>query len=157
MSEWEAFFMHKAKRHLKIKELVTTKEIETQDELVEMLSDAGFVVTQATISRDIKSLHLAKVPLPDGRYKYSLPLDHRVNPIQKLTRIMRDAFIKIDTANNLIVVKSLPGNANAIGVLIDQLEWSDIVGTICGDDNLLIICQTSEEAEMVTHRLLSLM
>ena len=157
MSEWEAFFMHKAKRHLKIKELVTTKEIETQDELVEMLSDAGFVVTQATISRDIKSLHLAKVPLPDGRYKYSLPLDHRVNPIQKLTRIMRDAFIKIDTANNLIVVKTLPGNANAIGVLIDQLEWSDIVGTICGDDNLLIICQTSEEAEMVTHRLLSSM
>ena len=157
MSEWEAFFMHKAKSHLKIKELVTTKEIETQDELVEMLSDAGFVVTQATISRDIKSLHLAKVPLPDGRYKYSLPLDHRVNPIQKLTRIMRDAFIKIDTANNLIVVKTLPGNANAIGVLIDQLEWSDIVGTICGDDNLLIICQTSEEAEMVTHRLLSLM
>ena len=70
---------------------------------------------------------------------------------------MRDAFIKIDTANNLIVVKTLPGNANAIGVLIDQLEWSDIVGTICGDDNLLIICQTSEEAEMVTHRLLSLM
>ena len=153
----EAFFMHKAKRHLKIKELVTTKEIETQDELVEMLSDAGFVVTQATISRDIKSLHLAKVPLPDGRYKYSLPLDHRVNPIQKLTRLMRDAFIKIDTAKNLVIIKTLPGNANAIGALIDQLEWTDIVGTICGDDNLLIICQTDEEADMVTHRLLSLM
>ena len=78
--------MNKGQRHIKIREIIANKEIETQDELVDILRNEGFNVTQATVSRDIKELHLVKVPLHDGRYKYSLPADQRFNPLQKLKR-----------------------------------------------------------------------
>lgn len=76
--------MTKGQRHIKIREIIANHDIETQDELVDQLKKAGFNVTQATVSRDIKELHLVKVPLMDGRYKYSLPADQRFNPLQKL-------------------------------------------------------------------------
>ncbi len=76
--------MNKGQRHIKIREIIANKEIETQDELVDILRNEGFNVTQATVSRDIKELHLVKVPLHDGRYKYSLPADQRFNPLQKI-------------------------------------------------------------------------
>ncbi len=103
--------MTKGQRHIKIRELIGKKEIETQDDLVEELENAGFNVTQATVSRDIKELHLVKVPLSDGRYKYSLPADQRFNPLQKLKRSLTDSFVGIDYSQNLIVMKTLPGNA----------------------------------------------
>ncbi|PFH84773.1 transcriptional regulator ArgR [Bacillus sp. AFS088145] len=139
--------MNKGQRHIKIREIIAKNEVETQDELVQSLRDLGFKVTQATISRDIKELHLVKVPLSDGRYKYSLPADQRFNPLQKLKRLLIDSFIKIDSSSHLIVMKTLPGNANAVGALIDHLEWSEIMGTICGDDTILIICRTPVDAE----------
>ena len=139
--------MNKGQRHIKIREIIAKNEVETQDELVQSLRDLGFKVTQATISRDIKELHLVKVPLPDGRYKYSLPADQRFNPLQKLKRLLIDSFIKIDSSSHLIVMKTLPGNANAVGALIDHLDWSEIMGTICGDDTILIICRTPVDAE----------
>ena len=79
----------KGQRHVKIREIITNHEIETQDELVEALRAAGFHVTQATVSRDIKELHLIKVPLDDGRYKYSMPADQRFNPMQRLTQSIK--------------------------------------------------------------------
>ncbi|MBS4209651.1 transcriptional regulator ArgR [Bacillus sp. FJAT-50079] len=138
--------MTKGQRHIKIRELIGTKEIETQDELVDQLKKEGYNVTQATVSRDIKELHLVKVPLADGRYKYSLPADQRFNPLQKLKRSLMDSFVGIDYAQNLIVMKTLPGNAQAVGALIDHLDWSEIMGTICGDDTCLIICRTNDDA-----------
>ncbi|CAM3992242.1 transcriptional regulator AhrC/ArgR [Mesobacillus thioparans] len=149
--------MNKGQRHIKIRELIASKDIETQDELVDRLKAAGFNVTQATVSRDIKELHLVKVPLIDGRYKYSLPADQRFNPLQKLKRSLMDAFIRIDQAGHLLVMKTLPGNANAIGALIDNLDWDDILGTICGDDTILIICRTPEDTEQVTNRFLEML
>ncbi|RLL48123.1 transcriptional regulator ArgR [Oceanobacillus piezotolerans] len=149
--------MSKIQRHLKIRELITEKEIETQDDLVEMLKKLGFNVTQATVSRDIKELELVKIPIADGRYKYSLPADRRYNPFKKLKRLMTDVFVKIDSANNLIVLKTLPGNGNAIGVLIDSLDWDEILGTICGDDTCLIICKTTEEAEEIKERFIEML
>lgn len=149
--------MNKGQRHIKIRELITNFEIETQDELVDMLKNAGFNVTQATVSRDIKELHLVKVPMPDGRYKYSLPADQRFNPLQKLKRSLMDAFVKIDSAGHLLVMKTMPGNAHAIGALIDNLDWDEILGTICGDDTILIICRTSEDTEMLTNRFLDML
>lgn len=149
--------MNKGQRHIKIREIIANKEIETQDDLVDHLKNSGFNVTQATVSRDIKELHLVKVPMQDGRYKYSLPADQRFNPLQKLKRALMDSFVSIDRSNNLIVMKTLPGNANAVGALIDNLDWNEILGTICGDDTILIICRTTEESPLLSDRFLEML
>lgn len=149
--------MTKGQRHIKIRELITSSEVETQDELVDRLKSAGFNVTQATVSRDIKELHLVKVPMMDGRYKYSLPADQRFNPLQKLKRSLMDAFVKLDIAGHMIVMKTMPGNANAIGVLIDNLDWPEILGSICGDDTCLIICRTPEQAEELSEKFINML
>ncbi|MGM8213365.1 transcriptional regulator AhrC/ArgR [Virgibacillus sp. W0430] len=149
--------MSKIKRHIKIRELITENDIETQDELVDQLKVLGYNVTQATISRDIKELHLVKVPSINGKYKYSLPADQRFNPLEKLKRLIMDAFVKIDHTSLFIVLRTLPGNAHAIGVLIDNLDWSEIMGTICGDDTCLIICRTESDAEAIQERLINML
>jgi transcriptional regulator of arginine metabolism len=147
----------KGQRHIKIREIITNGEIETQDELVENLRAAGFNVTQATVSRDIKELHLMKIPLDDGRYKYSMPADQRFNPIQKLRRALSDHFVSIDYADNLVVLKCLPGTANTICALLDNLEWSEIMGTIGGDDTILIICRSKEQSSSFVKQVMSLL
>jgi transcriptional regulator of arginine metabolism len=145
----------KLQRHLKLRELITGFEIETQEELVDKLIEAGFSVTQATVSRDIKELMLIKTPLGNGRYKYSLPGDGRTNPQQKLKRALNDHFISIDYTEHLIVLKSNPGTASAIGALIDQLPWSEIMGTVCGDDTILIICRDRTRSKTVVEQIQS--
>lgn len=149
--------MNKGQRHIKIREIITKYDIETQDELVDILCSDGFNVTQATVSRDIKELHLVKVPTNDGKYKYSLPSDQRFNPQLKLKRILIDSFVSIDQADNLLVMKTMPGNANAVGALIDILEWPEIMGTICGDDTILIICRANTGGEDVSRRFLDML
>jgi transcriptional regulator of arginine metabolism len=149
--------MNKGQRHIKIRDIITNNDIETQDELVEELKLAGYNVTQATVSRDIKELHLVKVPLTDGRYKYSLPADQPYNPLQKLKRLLVDAFVRIDSANNLLVMKMLPGNAQAICALIDNLNWQEILGTIGGDDTCLIICRSEEDAKIISGKFLDML
>ncbi|MCH1626634.1 transcriptional regulator AhrC/ArgR [Ferdinandcohnia quinoae] len=149
--------MTKGQRHIKIREIITSNDIETQDEIVDILKSEGYNITQATVSRDIKELHLVKVPMIDGRYKYSLPADQRFNPLQKLKRSLMDAFVKIDAAGHMLVMKTLPGNANAIGALIDHLDWEEILGTICGDDTILIICKTPKETEIISKRFLDML
>lgn len=149
--------MNKGQRHIKIREIIGNNEIETQDELVDRLREAGYNVTQATVSRDIKELHLVKVPMADGRYKYSLPADQKFNPLQKIKRVLVDSFVGIDCADNLIVMKTMPGNANAIAVLIDNLQWPEVVGTICGDDTILIICRSKDISKEVVQRFLDML
>lgn len=149
--------MTKGQRHIKIRDIIGNQEVETQDELVEQLQNAGYNVTQATVSRDIKELHLVKVPMIDGRYKYSLPSDQRFNPLQKLKRTLVDCFISIDYTKNMIVMKTLPGNANAVGALIDNLEWEEVMGNICGDDTILVILRADEDAEIVSQRFLDML
>lgn len=147
----------KSKRHLKIRELIATSNIETQEELVEALQREGMKVTQATVSRDIRELQLVKVPLDDGRYKYSMPSDHKFNPLPKLKRSLADNFVNIDSSDNLIVMKCLPGTANAVGAMIDQLDWGEIMGTICGDDTILIICRSKKQSSIIVKRIFELM
>ncbi|WP_096434724.1 transcriptional regulator AhrC/ArgR [Alteribacter populi] len=149
--------MNKGQRHIKIREIITNNEVETQDDLVAYLRSAGFNVTQATVSRDIKELHLVKVPMMDGRYKYSLPADQRFNPLQKLKRALMDSFVSVDYSSNMIVMKTLPGNANAVGALIDNLDWNEVLGTICGDDTILIICRQEGDTEPVSDRFLEML
>lgn len=144
----------KGQRHIKIRDIITHQEIETQDELVEALRSEGFQVTQATVSRDIKELLLIKVPMDDGRYKYSMPTDQRYNPVQKLKRALVDNFVHIDRTGNLVVMKCLPGTANSVAVLLDNMEWSHIMGTICGDDTILLICRTDSDSELVISQIM---
>src|SRR5690625_2472412 len=149
--------MSKIQRHIKIRELITENEIETQDDLVDRLKNMGYNVTQATISRDIKELRLVNVPATNETYKYSLPADQKFNPLNKLKRLIMDAFVKIDHASHFIVLKTLPGNAHAIGVLIDNLDWDEIMGTICGDDTCLIICKTDTDAQIIRERFIEML
>ncbi|ASN05294.1 transcriptional regulator AhrC/ArgR [Virgibacillus necropolis] len=149
--------MSKTQRQIKIRELITSCDIETQDELVEELRKLGFNITQKTVSRDINELHLVKVPTPRGKSKYSLPSDHRFNPSDKLRRLIQDAFVKIDHASHFIVLKTLPGNAQAVGVLIDHLEWQEIMGTICGDDTCMIICKNEADSVLIKERFLNML
>ncbi|AVM24557.1 transcriptional regulator AhrC/ArgR [Bacillus pumilus] len=149
--------MNKGQRLIKIREIIASQEIETQDELVDILKADGYNITQATVSRDIKELHLVKVPTNNGTYKYSLPADQRFNPLSKLKRSLMDAFIKMDAASHLIVLKTMPGNAQAIGALMDNLDWEEIMGTICGDDTILIICRTPDDTEIVSSKILELL
>ncbi|MDR7314093.1 transcriptional regulator AhrC/ArgR [Brevibacillus nitrificans] len=149
--------MNKGQRHIRIRDIISNTEVETQDELVERLRAAGFNVTQATVSRDIKELHLVKVPLPDGRYKYSVPTEQKFNPLQKLKRMLVDSFLSIDKADHFIVLKTLSGHANAVAELIDNLPWEEIMGTISGDNTILIICRSKENTDEVTKRLMEML
>lgn len=149
--------MTKGQRHIKIREIIANEDIETQEELVDMLKGLGYNVTQATVSRDIKELHLVKVPTQDGRYKYSLPADQRFNPQQKLKRTLLDSFVSIDRADNLLVMKTMPGNAHAVGALIDNLDWEGLMGTICGDDTILIICRSKQAAVETSQKFLDML
>lgn len=144
----------KGQRHIKIREIISSRDIETQDELVNELRTAGFQVTQATVSRDIKELLLVKVPLDDGRYKYSMPTDQRYNPVQKLKRALVDNFVHIDHSGNLVVMKCLPGTANSIAALLDNMEWSEIMGTISGDDTILLICREPHNSQTVISQIM---
>lgn len=149
--------MNKGQRHIRIRDIISNQEVETQDELVERLREAGFNVTQATVSRDIKELHLVKVPLPDGRYKYSMPTEQKFNPLQKLKRMLVDSFVSIDHADHFIMLKTLSGHANAVAELIDNLPWDEIMGTISGDNTILIICRSKDYTEDVTKRFLEML
>lgn len=149
--------MNKGHRHIIIRELVTSNEIETQEELVQLLLDRDIQVTQATVSRDIKELHLVKVPTQNGVYKYSLPSDNRFNPLQKLKRALIDCFISVDRVQFMIILKVMPGNGNSVGALMDNLAWEEKVGTLCGDDTCLIICRSEKDAEIVAQRFIEML
>ncbi|MBF2504802.1 transcriptional regulator ArgR [Listeria welshimeri] len=149
--------MNKGHRHIIIRELITSNEIDTQEDLVELLLERDVKVTQATVSRDIKELHLVKVPTQTGGYKYSLPADNSFNPHQKLKRALIDCFIGIDTVKFMIILKVMPGNGNSVGALIDNLDWPEKAGTICGDDTCLIICRSEENAKTLTDRFIDML
>jgi len=142
----------KYNRHSKILELIEKYDIETQDELVEKLKEEGMDVTQATISRDIKELRLVKVATGDGRSKYASITQSDSDISSKLMRVFAEAFISADYANNIVVVKTLPGMAQAAASTIDSLKWPEIVGTIGGDDTVMIICRAEMIAEKLVER-----
>ena len=147
---------NKSVRQIKIREIISSHNIETQEELVEKLLEQKFDVTQATVSRDIKELQLFKVPTADGSYVYSMPQDRKYHPLEKLGRYLMDSFVKLDSHDNLLVLKTLPGNAQSIGAILDQLEWEEVVGTICGDDTCLLICRGEEALQTIKQRIFNL-
>ncbi len=134
---------------MKIREIVSQREIETQEELVRALEEAGFPVTQATISRDIKELQLIKVVGSNGRYKYAVPVHTTTVSLDAVRRKLAEVFLSIARANNLLVLKVMPGNAHAVGAMIDNVNIDGLLGTIAGDDTLLLICTDDEAAQRV--------
>lgn len=142
----------KYSRHAKILEIIEKHEIETQEELCEKLRDFGFDVTQATISRDIKELKLVKVTGSSGKQKYAIMQDVD-NPFsEKLLAVFSHAFVSADYANNIVVIKTLPGMAQAVASAVDSLKMLEILGTIAGDDTLMIVTRTEKHAEDIVAR-----
>ncbi len=139
----------KQRRHKKIIELIGQYDIETQDELADLLIREGFQVTQATVSRDIRELKLSKVPGQKGRQKYILlsPQEHQM--AQKYVGILREAFLSMDCAQNILVVKTVSGMAMAVGAALDSIGWKEIVGCIAGDDTVMCAIRTAEDTKTV--------
>ncbi|MGB9813856.1 MAG: arginine repressor [Thermovenabulum sp.] len=141
----------KSKRHMKIREIIKEKPIETQEELAEELKKSGFNVTQATVSRDIKELRLIKV-LKNGKYCYDEP-ENIKTPSEKHLRMFKDSILSIDYAENLIVIKTLSGAAQAAAFAIDNIKFEEILGTIAGDDTILAVVRSKEMVKDVVERI----
>ena len=142
----------KKDRHQAILKLLDQKDIETQEELVNQLQGMGFRVTQATISRDIKELHLIKVQSENGTYKYAPNEASVALNMQKMLRVVREAVIAVKQAGNFIVVQTLAGSANAAAEVIDNLGMVDVVGSIAGDNTIFIATMDNNAADRVlTH------
>lgn len=140
-------------RHAKIKEIVEQQVIETQEELAESLRRHGIEVTQATVSRDIKELRLIKVPTGDGRYRYAYPMEQSLLFSQsRMERLFRDSVVAIDFSENIIVLKTLPGAGQAVAATIDHAKWTEIIGTVAGDDNILVVVKPAQAAGAVADR-----
>ncbi len=138
----------KFKRQAAILDIISNNEIKTQEELSLSLRERGYNATQATISRDIKELRLIKVASHSGGYQYSTPdQSGGVTHMTRLKNIFRECVVKVDRAQNLVVLKTLVGMANAAAAAIDAMKIRDIVGTLAGDDNILVILRTNEDAE----------
>ena len=137
----------KAKRQEKIIEIIEKYNIETQDELAEKLAEAGFYTTQATISRDIRELKLTKLAYPGGKQKYISLKNRELHVDKKYKRVLSDAIIHVEAAQNIIVVKTVTGMAMACATAIDSLGISGIVGTIAGDDTIMCIAKDNDYAK----------
>lgn len=130
----------KAERHEKILEIINQQVIETQEELADCLKKQGYKITQATISRDIKELRLVKVATGDDRYRYAVQADKYLAGGQTRTRrILKDSVVGLDFSENLIVVKTTPGAAQAVALVIDNEGLREIIGTVAGDDTVIVV------------------
>ena len=145
-------------RYNKIKEIVQSQSIETQEELANALLAEGIEVTQATVSRDIKELMLIKIPTGDGHYSYALsPEENVVLSRSRINRLFQDSIIRVDSALNQIVLHTIPGSASAVAFSVDHAKWSEVIGTLAGDDTILLICRSVEEVDNVLKRIADLM
>lgn len=147
----------KTRRHAKILELIREHDIETQDELLRHLREAGFDVTQATVSRDIKELRLVKTLSGSGRYKYSTGSDGNTDMSSKFHSLFADSVISVDYAMNMLVIKCMNGMAQAVCASMDAMYWKNFVGTLAGEDTILVVCRTEAAAREAMEELQKLL
>lgn len=143
----------KEKRHEKIIELIGQYDIETQDELADKLRETGFQVTQATVSRDIRKLKLSKVPGRDGRQKYALLNGQNHQMSEKYVGILRQAFVSMDSAQNILVIKTVSGMAMALATALDSINWKEILGCVAGDDTVMCVIRTEADTAAIMEEL----
>jgi transcriptional regulator of arginine metabolism len=139
-------------RQNKIVDLITNEEIDTQEKLAEMLKISGFDVTQATVSRDIKELKLIKTPSSSGKYKYSLPDAQSNSTSNRFDKIYKDTIESVDYSGNMMVVKTLPGCANAAAEAIDTHGFEHILGTIAGDNTIFLVVDEPGYAKILKEK-----
>ena len=142
----------KSERHRKILEIINKNDIETQEELAAALIDAGFNVTQATVSRDIKMLNLTKMVV-NGHKKYVVFKNDNNNMNDKYIRVLRDGFSDMDMAQNILVIKTVSGMAMAVAVAVDAMKWNEVVGCIAGDDTIMCAIRTVEDTVTVMDKI----
>ena len=146
----------KSSRQNKIVDIVRKHNVETQEELAEYLTRAGFAVTQATVSRDIRELKLTKVQTENGRQKYAVLQGTNAGMNEKLVRVLKDAFVSMDKAQNILVIKTVSGMAMAAAAALDSLEIENLVGCIAGDDTIMCAIRTENDTDHVMKKISSL-
>lgn len=143
----------KIARHAKIIDLISRNNVETQEELAELLNMEGFRVTQATVSRDIRELKLTKISLNDGRQKYAVMQSAGSNLNAKYLRILKDGFMSMDMAQNILVVKTVSGMAMAVAAAIDAMKWQEVAGCIAGDDTIMCANRSADDTLIVMEKI----
>ena len=144
----------KVARHEKIIELIRQYEIDTQEELAARLNEAGFKVTQATVSRDIRALKMTKVAGSNGKSRYAILEEHTPDMLSdKYSRVLKDAVISMNIGQNIVVVKTIPGMAMAAAAALDAMKWPEILGCIAGDDTIMCAIRSVDDTVAVMNRL----
>lgn len=143
----------KTKRQTKILELIRNNEIETQEELQAYLIEAGYAVTQATVSRDIRDMKLTKISTNNGKQKYVVLNDSTEDLSEKYVRVLREGYVSMDMAQNILVIKTVSGMAGAVCASIDAMNIHEIVGSIAGDDTIMCAIRTMEDTVHIMKKL----
>ncbi len=143
----------KSVRQKAIIEIINNYEIDTQDELVKKLKEKGFEVTQATISRDMKQLQLIKVPASNGKQKYALSTMEYQTSSNKYMRVLADGIISVESAGNILVIKTGSGLAMAVAAAVDSLKIEGILGSIAGDDTIMCVVKEVEQIQQIETKL----
>ena len=143
----------KAKRQNEIIRMVTSMELETQEQVASQLRERGYQVTQATVSRDIRELRLIKIPSASGGFRYAPRVRNDAAVNERLARILSDALVRVEAASNLVVVHTLSGSANVSAEALDTLGWHEILGTIAGDNTIFIAARNEQDAASVAERI----
>ncbi len=143
----------KQTRHIRIVELIEKYDIETQEELAEYLKKDGFAVTQATVSRDIRELKLTKISTGNGRQKYAVLRQDDSHLGDKYIRVLKECFVSMDSAQNILVIKTGVGMAMAVAAAIDAMKFEEIVGSIAGDDTIMMAIRTVEDTQVVMRKI----
>lgn len=144
----------KTNRQAMIVSIIKEHAIGTQEDLGDALKDKGVLVTQATLSRDIKELGLIKVPTREGRYRYSLPQDRTPGDLTRRTqRILEDAVVSVDFAENIVIIKTTSGTAQGVAAALDDLEWPEVVGTVAGDNTIMMVIRTRDRVQSILEQL----
>ncbi len=139
----------KEKRHAEILRIITEQPVDTQEQLLALLEQEGIRTTQATLSRDFKELHLVKEPMGEGEHRYVQVPGHRTqrNQSGRMRNIFKEGVTSFEAAQNIIVVKTMPGLAGAVGVALDDMGVGGLAGSLAGDDTVLMVMRTNRDAE----------
>ena len=143
----------KTKRQTKMLELIKKHDIETQEELSDYLQKEGYQVTQATVSRDIREMKLTKIATEKGRQKYAVITGNDTEITERLTRVFKEAVVKMDYAQNIIVIKTLEGMGMAVAVALDNMQNGEVLGTIAGDDTVFCVVRSHNQAAVIIEKL----
>lgn len=143
----------KRQRHEVVVDLINKYDIETQEELAAYLKEEGFEVTQATVSRDIRELKLSKIATGNGKQKYIILKNDDSHLGDKYIRVLRDGFVSMNMAHNILVIKTVQGMAMAVAAALDAMKFPEIVGCIAGDDTIMAAIKSTDETKVVIDKI----